>query len=138
MMIHDILNDLILKSKSVAIVLDEYGGTSGLITIEDIIEELFGDIEDEHDSIIFWKKKSMKENIKFSTRLEVDYINEVYDLELAEDSNYETLGGLIVNHTENIPSTGEIIEIDNYQFTILKESASKIEEVYLKVLFKDT
>jgi len=138
MMIHDILNDLILKSKSVAIVLDEYGGTSGLITIEDIIEELFGDIEDEHDSITLLEEKINDREYKFSTRLEVDYINDVYSLKLAEDSNYETLGGLIVNHTENIPSTGEIIQIDNYQFTILKESASKIEEVYLKVLFKDT
>ena len=138
MMIHDILNDLILKSKSVAIVLDEYGGTSGLITIEDIIEELFGDIEDEHDSVTLLEEKINDREFNFSTRLEVDYINETYNLELAEDSNYETLGGLIVNHTENIPSTGEIIEIDNYQFTILKESASKIEEVHLKVLFKDT
>ncbi len=138
MMIHDILNDLILKSKSVAIVLDEYGGTSGLITIEDIIEELFGDIEDEHDSLTLLEEKINDREFKFSTRLEVDYINEVYDLDLAEDSNYETLGGLIVNHTENIPSTGEVIEINNYQFTILKESASKIEEVTLKVLFKDT
>ena len=96
------------------------------------------DIEDEHDSITLLEEKVNEREYKFSTRLEVDYINEVYDLELAEDSNYETLGGLIVNHTENIPSTGEIIQIDNYQFTILKESASKIEEVYLKVLFKDT
>ncbi len=138
MMIHDILNDLILKSKSVAIVLDEYGGTSGLITIEDIIEELFGDIEDEHDSITLLEEKLNDREYKFSTRLEVDYINEVYGLDLEEDSNYETLGGLIVNHTENIPSMGEIIQIGNYQFTILKESTSKIEEVYLKVLFKDT
>lgn len=138
MMIHDILNDLILKSKSVAIVLDEYGGTSGLITIEDIIEELFGDIEDEHDTISLLEEKINDREYKFSTRLEVDYINEVYSLDLTEDSNYETLGGLIVNHTENIPSTGEIIEIENYRFTILKVSASKIEEVYLKVLFQDT
>jgi CBS domain containing-hemolysin-like protein len=138
MMIHDILNDLILKSKSVAIVLDEYGGTSGLITIEDIIEELFGDIEDEHDSFNLLEEKVNDREFKFSTRLEVDYINEEYGLNLAEDSTYETLGGLIVNHTENIPSTGEIIEIDNYRFTILKVSASKIEEVYLKVLFQDT
>lgn len=138
MMIHDILNDLILKSKSVAIVLDEYGGTSGLITIEDIIEELFGDIEDEHDSFNLLEEKINDREFKFSTRLEVDYINEEYGLNLAEDSTYETLGGLIVNHTENIPSIGEIIEIDNYRFTILKVTASKIEEVYLKVLFQDT
>jgi CBS domain containing-hemolysin-like protein len=137
MMIHDVLNDLILKRKSVAIVLDEYGGTSGLITIEDIIEELFGEIEDEHDSIDLIEEKINDREFRFSTRLEVDYLNETYNLELEEHNYYETLGGLIVHHTENIPSTGEIIEIDNYQFTILKESASKIEEVYLKVLFKD-
>ena len=136
MMINDILNDLILKSKSVAIVLDEYGGTSGLITIEDIVEELFGDIEDEHDRFNLLEVKINDREYKFSTRLEVDYINEEYGLNLAEDSTYETLGGLIVNHTENIPSTGEIIEIDNYKFTILKVTASKIEEVYLKVLFQ--
>lgn len=138
MMIHDILNDLILKSKSAAIVMDEYGGTSGLITIEDIVEELFGDIEDEHDSVDLLEEKINDREFKFSTRLEVDYINEEYDLNLTEDSTYETLGGLIVNHTENIPSTDEIIQIDNYQFTILKVSASKIEEVYLKVLFQET
>jgi CBS domain containing-hemolysin-like protein len=137
MMIHDVLNDLILKRKSVAIVLDEYGGTSGLITVEDIIEELFGEIEDEHDSIDLIEEKINDREFRLSTRHEVDYLNETYGLELEEDNDYETLGGLIVHHTENIPSTGEIIEIDNYQFTILKESASKIEEVYLKVLFKD-
>lgn len=137
MMINDILNDLIKKSKSVAIVMDEYGGTSGLITVEDIIEELFGEIEDEHDSITLLEEKINDREFKFSTRLEVDFLNETYQLNLKEDPTYETLGGLIVHHTENIPSTGEVIEIDNYQFTILKESASKIEEVYLKVLFKD-
>ena len=137
MMIHDILNDLIMKSKSVAIVLDEYGGTSGLITVEDIIEELFGDIEDEHDTFDLLEEKISDDEFKFSTRLEVDYINETYGLELKEDSTYETLGGLIMDHTENIPSAGEVIEIDNYLFTILKESASKIEEVHVKVLFKE-
>lgn len=137
MMIHHILTDLIKKSKSVAIVLDEYGGTSGLITVEDIIEELFGDIEDEHDLTTLLEEKINDREFKFSTRLEVDYINETFDLNLKEDSDYETLGGLIVHHTENIPTMGEIIEINNYQFTILKVSASKIEEVYLKVLFKD-
>jgi CBS domain containing-hemolysin-like protein len=137
MMIHDILNDLILKRKSVAIVLDEYGGTSGLITVEDIIEELFGEIEDEHDSINLLEEVVNASEYKFSARLEVDYINETYDLDLPEDTYYETLGGLIVDHTENIPSEGEIIEIGHYQFTVLKKSASKLEEVYVKVLFKE-
>ena len=77
MMINDILNDLTKKQKSVAVVLDEFGGTSGLITIEDIIEELFGDIEDEHDSIEFLEKKINDREFEFSARLEVDYINEI-------------------------------------------------------------
>ncbi|MCK4561511.1 MAG: HlyC/CorC family transporter [Flavobacteriaceae bacterium] len=137
MMIHNILSDLIKKSKSVAIVLDEYGGTSGLITVEDIIEELFGEIEDEHDTISLLEEKINNREFNFSTRLEVDYLNETYDLKFKKNSNYETLGDLIVHYTENIPTTGEVIEFDNYQFTVLKESPSKIEEVYLKVLFKD-
>jgi CBS domain containing-hemolysin-like protein len=137
MMIHNILNNLIKKSKSVAVVLDEYGGTSGLITVEDIIEELFGEIEDEHDTIKLLEEKINNREFKLSTRLEVDYLNEIYNLDLKEDSTYETLGGLIVHHTESIPSVNEIITIDNFQFTILKETTSKIEEVYLKVLYQE-
>lgn len=137
MMIHDILNNLIKKRKSVAVVLDEYGGTSGLITVEDIIEELFGEIEDEHDTIKLLEEKINDREFKLSTRLEVDYLNETYNLDLKAGTTYETLGGLIVHHTENIPSVDEIITIDNFQFTILKESTSKIEEVYLKVLFQE-
>jgi len=137
MMINDILNDLTKKQKSVAIVIDEYGGTSGLITIEDIIEELFGDIEDEHDSIELLEKKINDREFEFSARLEVDYINEMYNLTLPEGDAYETLGGLIVDATENIPQKDEIIEIDSFQFTILEVSSSKIEQVYLKVLFKE-
>ena len=136
-MINDILNELTKKQKSVAIVLDEYGGTSGLITIEDIIEELFGNIEDEHDSIELLEKKINDREFKFSARLEVDYINETYHLELPENDAYETLGGLIVNSTESIPQQDEIIMIENFQFTITEVSSSKIEEVYLKVLFKE-
>ena len=137
MMINDILNDLTKKQKSIAIVLDEYGGTSGLITIEDIIEELFGDIEDEHDSILLLENKINDREFEFSARLEVDYINETYNLSLHEDDAYETLGGLIVDSIENIPQQGEIIEIGNFQFTITEVSSSKIENVYLKVLFKE-
>jgi len=137
MMISDILNDLIKKDKRVDIVIDEYGGMSGLITVEDIIEELFGEIEDEHDTIQLLEERVNDQEFKFSTRLEVDYLKETYQLNLKDDGAYETLGDLIMDHTENIPSTGEIIEIDIFQFTILKESTSKIEEVYLKVLTKD-
>lgn len=137
MMINDIMNELTKKSKSVAIVLDEYGGTSGLITVEDIVEELFGEIEDEHDTSELIEYKINDREFEFSARLEVDYVNETYDLELPEDDAYETLGGLIVDHTENIPEAAEIVEIENYQFTIKEVSLSKIENVYLKVLFKE-
>jgi len=137
MMINDILNDLTKKQKSVAIVLDEYGGTSGLITIEDIIEELFGDIEDEHDLTELLEKRINNREFEFSARLEVDYVNETYNLTLPKDDAYETIGGLIVDATEKIPQQDEIIEIENFQFTILDVSSSKIEKVYLKVLFKE-
>ncbi len=137
MMINDILNGLTKKRKSVAIVLDEYGGTSGLITIEDIVEELFGEIQDEHDTVDLLEQKINDREFEFSARLEVDYINEEYNLELPEDDAYETLGGLIVHNTENIPAKDEIVEIDNYQFTIKEVSSSKIENIYLKVLFKE-
>jgi CBS domain containing-hemolysin-like protein len=137
MMINDIMNELTKKSKSVAIVLDEYGGTSGLITVEDIVEELFGEIEDEHDSNELMEYKINDREFDFSARLEVDYINETYHLELPANDAYDTIGGLIVNHTENIPEAGEIVEIENYQFTIKEVSSSKIENIYLKVLFKE-
>lgn len=138
MMIHDILNDLIKKQKSIAIVLNEYGGTSGLITVEDIVEELFGDIEDEHDTSIFLEEKISDAEYKFSTRLEVDYLNETYDLNLKEDNAYDTLGGLIMHHTEDIPDQDEVIDIGDFQFKILKVSASKIEEVLLKILHPES
>jgi CBS domain containing-hemolysin-like protein len=137
MMINDVLNSLIKRRKSIAVVIDEYGGTSGIITVEDIIEELFGEIEDEHDSIALLENKINNREFEFSARLEVDYLNENYDLELQEEESYETLGGLIVYHTENIPSKNEIINIGHYQFKILEVSHTKIEEVYLKILSKE-
>ena len=137
MMINDIMNGLTKKRKSVAIVLDEYGGTSGLITIEDIVEELFGEIEDEHDTTELLEHKINDREFEFSARLEVDFINEEYNLELPEDDAYETIGGLIVHNTEAIPEQGEIVQIENYQFTIKEVSSSKIENIYLKVLFKE-
>jgi len=137
MMINDVLNNLMKKRKSIAVVIDEYGGTSGIITVEDIVEELFGEIEDEHDSIALLENKINNREFEFSARLEVDYLNENYNLDLQEEEAYETLGGLIVYHTENIPSQNEIINIGHYQFKILKVSHTKIEEVYLKVLSKE-
>ena len=137
MMINVAMDILIKKRKSIAIVLDEYGGTSGIITVEDIIEELFGEIEDEHDSSKLLEVKINDHEFNFSARLEVDYLIETYNLELPEDEAYETLGGLIVYHTEKIPVKGEIIELAPFQFTILKVSHTKIEEIHLKVLSQE-
>ena len=132
MLVKDVLGILSKKRKSIAVVIDEYGGTSGIITVEDIIEELFGDIEDEHDSIALIEEELGEGHYKFSARLEVDYLNETYKLDLEESENYETLGGLIVNHTEEIPEQGETVEIEDYIFTILEVSSTKIELVEVK------
>lgn len=131
MLIKDILNTLIKKRKSIAVVIDEYGGTSGMITVEDIVEELFGEIEDEHDSVILTEEVLNDNVYKFSARLEVDYINEAYKLELPESENYETLGGMIVHFTEDIPEQGGIVEIENFKLHILEVSNTKIELVEL-------
>ena len=127
MLIKDILNSLTKKRKSIAIVLDEYGGTAGMITLEDIVEELFGEIEDEYDQVDLIELKLESGDYLLSARLEVDYLNDKYKLDLIEDDQYETLGGYIVHHTQSIPKKGEIVEIGEYEFEIQKVTASKIE-----------
>lgn len=133
-LIKDVLSVLTKKRRSMAIVLDEYGGTSGIMTVEDIVEELFGEIEDEHDTVDLIEEVVDAITYKFSARLEVDYINETYKINLPESENYETLGGLIVNCTEEIPAQNDIVKIDTFQFTILEVSNTKIDMVELKRL----
>ena len=137
MLIHDILNVLTKKHKSIAVVLDEYGGTSGIMTVEDIVEELFGEIEDEHDSTDLIEEVVSETTFKLSARLDVDYLNENYKLELPEGDEYETLGGLIVNETGEIPEQDAEIGIENFRFTILEVSNTKIDLVMLEVLEKE-
>ncbi len=127
MLAKDVLNILGKKRKSIAVVVDEYGGTSGIITVEDIIEELFGEIEDEHDSVALIEEVIDENHYKFSARLEVDYLNDMYRLDLPEGENYETLGGLVVNHTEGIPENGEKVVIGAYLMHIVEVSSTKIE-----------
>ena len=136
-LIKDVLSVLIKKRKSIAVVLDEYGGTSGIMTVEDIVEELFGEIEDEHDNVVLIEERIDGSTFTFSARLEVDYINEIYKIDLPESENYETLGGLIVNTTEEIPALNEVVVIDNFQFTILQVSNTKIDLVEIKLLKED-
>jgi len=137
MLINNILDSLIKKRKSIAVVLDEYGGTSGMMTVEDIIEELFGEIEDEHDTIILIEEQIDESSFQFSARQDVDYINEKFKLNLPEAEQYETLGGLIVYNTQGIPTKGEKVQIDNFIFTILEASNTKIDLVKLEITHKE-
>lgn len=132
--IKDAMNLLTKKRKSVAVVLDEYGGTSGIITIEDIVEELFGEIEDEHDSDEELIEKELQEGTYlFSTRFDVEYLNQTYKLAIPESDSYGTLGGFIVDFTNEIPEKGDVITIGNYHFIIEEASNKKIELVKMTV-----
>lgn len=134
MLIQDILNVLIKKRKSIAVVLDEYGGTSGLITVEDIVEELFGEIEDEHDSTDLKEEQVDNRHFLFSARLEVDYINENYKLDLPVSDEYETLGGLLVHSLGEIPEKEVELTIETYKFRVLEVSNTKIDLVSIERL----
>ncbi|WP_033960051.1 hemolysin family protein [Psychroserpens jangbogonensis] len=137
MLVKDVLNILTKKRKSIAVVIDEYGGTAGIMTIEDIVEELFGEIEDEHDSVELTEEKIDDHNYRFSARLEVDYVNETYKLDLPEGENYETLGGLIVDEAEEIPQEGDVVIIGVFKFKILEVSSTKIDVVELHIIEMD-
>ena len=121
------------QQRSVAVVVDEFGGTSGMITVEDIVEEIFGEIEDEHDSEEFIEEELGENVFKFSARIEIDQLNNKYSLELPESEEYETLGGFIVSEYQSIPEKGAVISIDKFKFTVLEADSTKIEEVKLEV-----
>ena len=133
--IKDVLNLLIKKRKSIAVILDEYGGTSGIVTVEDIVEELFGEIQDEHDKDEELVEEVLGENsYLFSARLDVTYINEEYKLNIPESDSYGTLGGFIVNASKEIPQKGAKIVIDNYHFIIEEASNTKIDLVKMTII----
>ena len=131
--INEVLNRLTRKRKSLAVVLDEYGGTSGIITVEDIVEELFGEIEDEHDQVDHYELKISDTEFEFSARLEVDYLNTTYGFSFPEEEFYETLGGLIVHLTEEIPQQDDVFSLDQYEFKILEVSSTKTERIHLRI-----
>ena len=129
--VNKILRTFIKDRKSIAVVLDEFGGTSGLITTEDIIEEIFGEIHDEHDVSDLVEQVIGENQYRFSGRQEIDYLNEQYQLELPESEEYDTLAGYIIFHQNNIPALNETIEIDRFTVKIIKVSANRIDLVEL-------
>ncbi len=133
MLAKNVLSMFIQEHKSIAIVVDEFGGTSGLVTMEDIIEEIFGEIEDEYDEEDLTEKDLGNGEYLFSGRLEIDYLNEKYSLELPESEDYETLAGLILQHHESIPEINEKIVIENMVFSIIHSSGNRIDQVHLKL-----
>jgi len=129
-----LLSQFIQQRLSIAIVVDEFGGTSGMVTSEDILEEIFGEIEDEHDTVDLIKKQVAPDEYVFSGRLELDELNETFNLDFPENENFETLAGFILYNYESIPKINTIITISQYRFKVLKATNTKIELVHLKIL----
>lgn len=121
------------QKKSLGIVVDEFGGTSGLISLEDIVEEIFGDIQDEHDVDNYVAKQIGDGDYILSARLEIDRINEMFNLDLPKSDEYMTLGGLILHHYRSFPKLNEVVKIDKYNFKIIKNTMTKIELVRLRI-----
>jgi putative hemolysin len=131
---NDMLNEFSRTQKSIALVVDEYGGTAGIITVEDIMEEIFGEIEDEHDEVEEENELVTDEGVyQLNAKLEVDYINEKYELHIPE-GDYETIGGFVLSNLEDIPKTDDIFVIDNFEIRILEASEQKIERLELSVI----
>jgi CBS domain containing-hemolysin-like protein len=128
---NDILDLLIKERKSIALVLDEFGGTAGLITMEDVVEEIFGEIEDEYDNMALLEEKISDREYIFSGRHEVDYLNEKFHLNIPDSDNYETLSGLIVHYHEDIPEKGALITFEGFKFEILEVEQTRIEKLRL-------
>lgn len=131
---NEILKQFIKQRRSMAVVVDEFGGTSGVVTMEDIVEEIFGEIEDEYDVEELAEEQIDEHTMVFSAKTEIDYINEKYKLELPESEEYETLGGLVISIHESIPEKGEMIEFDKYSLTIKEVSENKIELITIHSL----
>lgn len=129
---HETLNLLMRERRSIAVVLDEFGGTSGLVTIEDVVEEIFGEIDDEHDVEDLLEQEVKSGEYLFSARQEIDYLNDKYNLGLPEDEAYNSLGGLIINHLESIPEKGEELRLPGFHLKMEAVSNSKIEIVRLR------
>lgn len=130
---NEILQILMAEHKSIAVVVDEFGGTAGVLTIEDVIEEIFGEIEDEHDKEELIETRINEHEFLFSARLEVDHLNDEYNLTLPDSDQYETIAGLIINLSERIPKMGDKVELEGFTFTIKKVFDNRIDLVHLQL-----
>ena len=130
---HKLMKLFMQQKKTIAVVVDEFGGTSGIVSLEDLVEEIFGDIEDEHDNTSYVCKQIGENEYVLSARLEIEKVNETFGLALPESDDYLTVGGLILNSYQNFPKLHEVVTVDRYQFKIIKVTATKIELVRLKV-----
>ena len=129
-----LMQTFLQQKKSLGVVVDEFGGTSGLVSLEDIVEEIFGDIEDEHDSTKYVAKQTADGDYLLSARLEIDKVNEMFDLDLPESDEYMTIGGLILHEYQSFPKLNEVVKFDKYEFKIIKSTSRKIELVQLHIL----
>lgn len=134
MLANYVLSIFIKQNKSIAVVVDEFGGTSGIVTMEDIMEEIFGEIEDEFDKGLLIDKNPSENVYIFSGRIEIDFINEKYNLDLPESEEYETLAGYIIHEYESIPKEKDILKIEHYMVEILKATETRIEQIKLELL----
>lgn len=134
MLVVDVLSRLILQKKNMIVVLDEFGGTAGILTIEDIVEEIFGEIVDEHDKEELKEEQINDRTYVFSARHEISYLNDNYGFDLPDVDDFDTLSGLVVFHAGDIPSEGEILELNPYKFTVVKVADTHVEEVKIEVL----
>lgn len=131
---HKLMKLFMQQKKTIAVVVDEFGGTSGIVSLEDLVEEIFGDIEDEHDNTSYICKQIGEHEYVLSARLEIEKVNETFNLELPESDDYLTVGGLILNQYQSFPKLHELVSVGKYQFKIIKVTATKIEFVRLKVM----
>ena len=131
---HKLMKLFMQQKKTIAVVVDEFGGTSGIVSLEDLVEEIFGDIEDEHDNTSYICKQIGEHEYVLSARLEIEKVNETFDLDLPESDDYLTVGGLILNQYQSFPKLHELVSVGKYQFKIIKVTATKIELVLLKVM----
>ncbi len=131
---HKMMKIFLREKKSLGVVVDEFGGTSGIVSLEDIVEEIFGDIEDEHDNTNYVAKKTAENEYLLSARLEIDKVNEMFGIELPESDEYMTIGGLILHEYQSFPKLNEIVKIGHFHFKIIKNTMTKIELVKLNIV----